>query len=173
MKRRDSIAGILAIAVILAVAAVWVAPWQGRTAPEIELTRLDGGRLELASLRGQPVMLQFWATTCVTCVAEMPHLKALHRELAPEGFELIGVAMSYDPPGQVRRMVAEKQLPYTIALDSDGRVANAFGDVRLTPTSVLIAPNGEITWKRLGELDFEALEEQIRGMLAESGSSAG
>lgn len=165
MQRKDLITAIAAAAIIAVAAFVWLGPWAGKTAPDVTLRGLSGQQMQLSDFRGQPVLLQFWATTCTTCVAEMPHLVELHRELAPEGLALIGVAMAYDPPKQVRRMVQEKNLPYRIALD-DGDIAGAFGDVRLTPTTVLIDPEGRVVWRRMGKLDFEQLEARLRGMLA-------
>ncbi len=164
MKSKDFITAVAATAIIAAAAFAWIGPWTGKTAPDVALQDLSGQQLQLADFRGQPVLLQFWATTCVTCVAEMPHLAKLYRELAPEGLALIGVAMAYDPPQQVRRMAREKDLPYPIALD-DGAIASAFGDVRLTPTTVLIDPQGRVVWRRMGEIDFEQLEARLRGML--------
>lgn len=165
MKRKELISA-LAVAVVIAGALLaWFGPWGGSSAPNVELTMLDGRTASMASYEGKPVLLQFWATTCVTCVKEIPQLKALHKALGPSGLELIGVAMSYDPPQQVASMAAEKSLPYPIALDRDGSIAKAFGGVRLTPTTVLINAQGKVVWRRLGELDFASVEDQIRGML--------
>jgi peroxiredoxin len=165
MSRQGLIPAALAAAVTLTALSIWFVPGDGRAAPDVPLETLAGDTVRLSELEGAPVMLQFWATTCRTCVAEMPHLKALHRELGDDGFELVAVAMPYDPPDQVRRMSQEKQLPYTVALDRDGAITSAFGDVRLTPTTVLINAEGRIAWQRRGELDFDRLEREISRML--------
>jgi peroxiredoxin len=99
----------------------------------------------------------------------MPHLVELYNELGPQGLELVALAMSYDPEEQVREMVKLKQLPYTVALDSDGSAAKAFGDVKLTPTTFLIAPDGRIVQQKLGEMDMNALHKRITGMLKKKG----
>lgn len=166
MSRQGLIPATLAIVVTVAALAIWFVPGSGRAAPEVTLETLDGESIALSELEGAPVMLQFWATTCRTCVAEMPHLKQLHKELGSDGFKLVAVAMPYDPPDQVRRMTREKQLPYTVALDRDGTITSTFGDIRLTPTTVLINANGQIVWQRKGKLDFERLETEIRNMMA-------
>jgi peroxiredoxin len=101
----------------------------------------------------------------------MPHLIDLHRELGPRGFEIVAIAMAYDPPEQVRELARQKQLPYTVAID-DGSAAVAFGDVKLTPTSFLIDPQGRIVQQKLGEMDMEQLRIRILGMLAQSGNRA-
>lgn len=166
MLRKEIVTGVLALAVVAAVGYVWLAPPAREPAPPVTFELLGGERLQLASLEGRPVLMQFWATTCVSCVAEMPDLIALHEDMTDAGLEMVGVAMPYDPPEQVRTMVEEKGLPYRIALDREGEVTGAFGDVRLTPTSVLIDADGRVVWQRVGLLDFEALREEIDRLLA-------
>lgn len=165
MRRKELFSALGAVAVIAIAALVWVAPWQGEPAPNVTFTTLDGERVELAELSG-PVLIAFWATTCPGCVAEIPHLKNLYQELGPQGLTVVGVAMSYDPPNQVAAMVADREINYPIALDADGSISQAFGDIRLTPTTVLIDPNGRIAWRRMGELDMDRVHSQIGNMLS-------
>src|SRR5690606_26153841 len=105
MRRKDLIGALIAAVLVVTVGLVWLGPWSGEPAPEVNFTTLDGREINLADLRGQPVLVTFWATTCPGCVAEIPHLKNLYSELGPQGMELIAVAMSYDPPEQVAAMV--------------------------------------------------------------------
>ncbi|MBS1247404.1 MAG: thiol-disulfide isomerase and thioredoxin [Proteobacteria bacterium] len=163
-NKETLIAGI-ALAVVVAVVAVWFMPAGLRQAPPLVGQTLDGRTLTLEQLRGKPVLVTFWATTCPSCVEEMPHLIELYRELHPKGLEIIGVAMAYDPPEQVRAMAAKRQIPYPIVLDAQGRIAREFDNVRLTPTSVLISPDGHIVQYRLGLLDLPKLRETIEEML--------
>lgn len=165
MKSRQSLLGLFALLLAGALAWVWFSSPGLTQAPAITLTTLDGQRIDLNSLRGKPALVTFWATTCPTCVKEMPELMALHREMGPQGFSVIGIAMSYDPPQQVLRVAAEKAIPYPIALDPQGEAARAFGSVMLTPTSFLIAPDGRIARQVIGELDFEAVRAQVREWL--------
>jgi thiol-disulfide isomerase/thioredoxin len=111
------------------------------------------------------VLVTFWATTCPSCIEEMPHLIELYRELNPKGLEIIGVAMVYDPPAQVRAMAEQRQIPYPIVLDSEERIAREFDNVRVTPTTVLISPEGRIVHYRLGFLDMPKLRDTIEAML--------
>lgn len=159
------IAPLFALIVIAAVAAVWLAPSGLARMPSFEATTLDGQTLSSQQLAGKPVFLTFWATSCVTCVAEIPHLVDLHQRYAERGFEVIAIAMDYDPIGHIKAMQQTRQLPYRIAHDSDGKIAEAFGKVRLTPTNLLIDPSGHIVFKKIGEIDFKRLEQQIAGML--------
>lgn len=154
------------IAVVVAAAAVWFMPAGLNKAPEVTFQTLEGRRMALAELRGRPVLVTFWATTCPGCIAEMPHLIDLYERLNPAGLEIVAVAMSYDPPDQVLAMRERRGLPYPVALDMDGGIARAFGDVKLTPTSFLIDPEGRIVFHKIGEMDMAALEQTIRGYLA-------
>lgn len=164
LHKETAIAG-LALVVVLAFAAVWFMPASLREAPPLVGQTLDGRTLTLKQLRGKPVLVTFWATTCPSCVEEIPHLIELYRELNPKGLEIIGVAMAYDPPEQVRTMARQRQIPYPIVLDSEERIAREFDNVQLTPTSVLVSPEGRIVQYRLGLLDMSELRNTIAGML--------
>lgn len=165
MRPRDL--GIVAFALILIGVLVyaWIVPSGYNQAPTVSFNTLKGEHVRLATLRGKPIFLTFWATSCVGCMKEMPHLIDLHNELNKKGLEIIGVAMDYDPPGQVLETVRRRNVPYTITLDSDGSIAKAFGGVRLTPTSYLIDPNGRVVLKKLGEVDIEKLRRDILDMI--------
>ncbi len=165
MKLRDIAITAFAILLVGLLGFLWFSPSGMQAAPQLSMTSLDGRQFSLQQLRGKPVMVVFWATTCPGCIKEMPHLVELYKEYHPRGLELIGIAMEYDPPEQVMELVTLRRLPYPIVLDSKGEAARAFGDVKLTPTSFLIDPNGQIVQQRLGEMDFDQLKARIRGML--------
>jgi thiol-disulfide isomerase/thioredoxin len=134
-------------------------------APDITFSIIDGRHIRLEALRGRPVLVRFWATSCPTCRKEMPLLAALYHDLHGQGLELIAVAMPYDPPNRVLEMSQEKQFPYPVALDVMGKTMTAFGDISLTPTTLLIAPDGRIVRKQIGEMDFDKLRRQIKELL--------
>ncbi|RZU99710.1 TlpA family protein disulfide reductase [Spiribacter vilamensis] len=169
--RKEWLAGALALVIVALVGYVWFAPPAREPAPNVRLDMLNGGQAELGEYRGEPVMLVFWATTCPTCVAEMPEVVALHNDLADDGLNIVGVAMDYDPREQVEALVERRQLPYEIVLDNGGTIATAFNDVRLTPTTVLIDPEGGVVWQRIGPIDFDGLRRQLEPMLAEGQSA--
>lgn len=171
MKLKEIALGLFIILLLGGAGYLWLTPSGMQEAPAITVTTLDGQSVTLSSLEGRPVLVTFWATTCPGCVKEMPHLIDLHRELGPKGLEIVAIAMAYDPPEQVRELARQKQLPYTVAID-DGSAAVAFGDVKLTPTSFLIDPQGRIVQQKLGEMDMEQLRIRILGMLAQSGNRA-
>jgi peroxiredoxin len=141
---------LLGLAAVLAAAVIWTIVAQKPMAPEVTLTTLNGAPMPLSKLRGQVVLVNFWATTCTTCVGEMPMLKAVQEKFAPQGYTTVAVAMDYDPKEFVTAFVQRTGLPFTFALDSNGAAAKAFGGVRLTPTSYLIDKQGRIVQQYLG-----------------------
>ena len=158
-------AGFVAL-ILVAVAYVWFSPSGVTPAPKVEMIQLDGGqKIDLASLRGRPVLVTFWATSCPGCIAEMPHLIKLYKELAPKGFQIIGVAMNYDKPNNVLAMQKAKDIPYPIVWDDVGKISKAFGTVTLTPTHFLIDPKGEIVQHKIGDIDINLLRARVLTML--------
>jgi peroxiredoxin len=129
---------------------------------------LQGERVETAALRGKVVLINFWATSCSTCVAEMPKLVETHNKFAARGLETVAMAMSYDPEAQVRAYADRNALPFKVALDAGDAVARGFGGVRLTPTTFLIDRRGRIVHKYLGKPDFPALRALLEKLLAET-----
>ena len=141
----------------------------GRSAaPESTFVLLDGSRQSTADLRGKVTLVNFWATSCTTCVAEMPEIIATHKKYATQGFETMAVAMSYDPPSYVVNFAETRKLPFKVAIDNTGAVAKAWGDVRLTPTTYIVNKRGEIVKSFVGAPDFPALHQLIEKLLAES-----
>ncbi|PIF28506.1 peroxiredoxin [Acidovorax sp. 56] len=141
----------------------------GRSAaPESTFVLLDGSRQSTADLRGKVTLVNFWATSCTTCVAEMPEIIATHKKYATQGFETMAVAMSYDPPSYVVNFAETRKLPFKVAIDNTGAVAKAWGDVRLTPTTYLVNKRGEIVKSYVGAPDFPSLHQLIEKLLAET-----
>jgi thiol-disulfide isomerase/thioredoxin len=138
---------------------------QSGEVPAITLKTIDGRQFDLTQLRGRPLLVNFWATTCVICLKEMPELIELYQELHPQGLELIAVAMAYDPPNRVVELAGLKQIPYPIALDLDSTAAEAFGEVQLTPTMFLISPEGYVAQQYIGAVNMSELRERIQQYL--------
>lgn len=166
MKTKDITIAVFALALLSLLAYMWFTPSGLKPAPELGFTTLEGREIQLAGLRGQPVLITFWATTCSGCMKEMPHLIELYHELQPRGLEIIGVAMAYDPPNQVKTVQERFQVPYPIVLDLQEEAAMAFGNVRLTPTTFLISPEGRIVKQKIGEMDMERVRRDILAMLS-------
>jgi peroxiredoxin len=149
---------LVAIAVLAVVGALLFALMDKPSAPASTFTTLDGKSIVLDELRGKVVLVNFWATSCPGCVKEMPGMVETYQQYKGRGFEIIAVAMSYDPPNYVQSFVQTRQLPFPVALDVNGEHARAFGDVQLTPTSFIIGKDGRILEQKLGELDFARLK---------------
>jgi peroxiredoxin len=165
---RTIIAGV-ATAAITGAAYVAFAPNALTRVPPVTLTTIQGEKLTAEDLRGKVVLVNFWATSCTTCVGEMPKLVDTYRKHRDRGFETIAVAMSYDPPNYVLHYVARNALPFKVALDPIGAAARAFGDVSLTPTTFVIDRRGTIVKRYLGEPDFAELDALIERKLGEAG----
>jgi peroxiredoxin len=140
------------------------------TLPALTLNTLTGERVELAALRGQPVLVTFWATSCPMCVKEIPELVRLHETLAPRGLKLLAIAMPYDRPDAVLAMASRRNLPYAIALDPMGEAERAFGGIKATPTGFLYDGNGQRVRHWLGAADAERLGDEVAELLAGSGA---
>ncbi|VFR28452.1 Cytochrome c-type biogenesis protein ResA [plant metagenome] len=136
-------------------------------APELAFTTIKGEQLSMESLRGKVVLVKFWATSCVTCIKQMPDTIENYTRFHDRGFETIAVAMNYDPANYVLNYVETRNLPFKVVHDTKGEIAKGFGDVRLTPTAFLIDKQGRIVKRYLGEYDkadFHAtLEKALAG----------
>lgn len=137
-----------------------------KQAPDVTFTTIEGKKISMASLKGQVVLVNFWATDCPGCIAEMPKLIATYNEYHSKGLELIAVAMPDDPPSQVLNYTQKNKLPFPVMHDGYGEITNSFDDVRLTPTAFLIDQQGKIMGKTIGEMDFTALKTVLDKALA-------
>jgi peroxiredoxin len=156
---------------IAAVAAVGVAIYLNTgtaAAPASTFVLLDGSKRTTDDLKGRVTLVNFWATSCVTCVAEMPRIVATHDKFKARGYDTLAVAMSYDPPSYVVNFAQTRKLPFQVAIDNTGAVAKAWGDVQLTPTTYIVNKRGEIVKRYVGEPDFAELHQLIEKLLAEA-----
>lgn len=160
------IAAGLAVLVLAAV-AIWQVALARQPAPQSQFVLLDGTREHTSDLQGKVALVNFWATSCVTCVAEMPALVETYQKYHPQGFETIAVAMAYDPPSYVVNFAQTRQLPFKVAIDNTGEVAKAWGDVQLTPTTYLVDRQGDIVKRYVGQPDFAELHRLIERLLAQ------
>jgi len=169
-RRHLATAAAAVVAVVAVVAAGWLAIGHSAThepAPQVDYTLLDGSKRNTAQLQGQVVLVNFWATSCATCVAEMPQIMATYEKYKGQGYQTLAVAMRHDPPAYVSDFAQSRRLPFGVVIDNTGAIAMGFGDVRLTPTSFLINKRGEIVKRYVGTPDFEALHTLVEKLLAE------
>lgn len=128
------------------------------TAPNVTFTTIDGKKISMVSLKGKVVLVNFWATDCPGCIKEMPQLINTYNQYNKKGFEVIAVAMPYDPPAQVLNYTKMKNLPFPVMHDGLAEVTNKFGQVSLTPTAFIYDKQGHLLRHTIGELDFNALQ---------------
>lgn len=166
MTSKRYLAAAVAVLAIAVAAFFWLD--KREPAPNLPYTLLDGSRHATDQLRGKVVLVNFWATSCVSCIKEMPALAATHERFVTRGYETLAVAMSYDRPDYVNHFATTRKLPFAVTLDRDGAIAHGFGDVQLTPTSVLIDRQGRIVKRIVGEPDFAELHALIDKLLAET-----
>jgi len=159
--------GIAAAALALAVGAGAYFSTGATAAPESTFVLLDGSKRHTADFKGKVTLVNFWATSCVTCVAEMPQLIATYDKYKDKPFDTVAVAMSYDPPAYVVNFAETRKLPFRVAIDNTGSVAQAWGDVKLTPTTYLLNKKGEIVKRYVGEPNFAELHRLVEQLLAD------
>ncbi|MCW5852685.1 MAG: redoxin domain-containing protein [Anaerolineae bacterium] len=131
----------------------------GTAALDFELSTLDGQKVRLSDFRGRPVVINFWATWCGPCLAEMPLLKKTYDELKDTGLVLLAVDVQ-EKPDTVRKFAEKEQLPFTVLLDETGLVATYYR-VNAYPTTFFVDPNGVIqSWQR-GTLTKTTLDRHL------------
>lgn len=135
-------------------------------APNSDFVLLNASRTTTQDFKGKVTLVNFWATSCITCVGEMPKMIETYNKYHGKGYEMMAVAMSYDPPSYVVNYAQTRKLPFNIAIDNTGTIAKAWGDVQLTPTTFLLNKRGEIVKRYVGEPDFAELHALIEKLLA-------
>jgi thiol-disulfide isomerase/thioredoxin len=161
MNRRHLLWGGSGAAAALAGAGAWF--WRSGRAPSIDPWSLafdtpDGSRLALASLRGKPLVMNFWATWCPPCVREMPALDRFHRDFSANGWQVLGIAA--DHADQVRSFLNNTPVGFPIAVAGFGAVelsrqlGNLSGGL---PFTVLFDRRGEVMQRHMGETRYEQL----------------
>ena len=155
-----------AMAIVLAVGAYVYVGTGVTAAPASTFVLLNGSKIDTASFKGKVTLVNFWATSCTTCVAEMPKIIATYDKYNAKGFDTVAVAMSYDPPAYVVNYAETRKLPFKVAIDNTGAVAKAWNEVKLTPTTYIVNKQGDIVKRYVGEPDFAELHTLIEKLLA-------
>jgi peroxiredoxin len=148
---------------------LWLVLGNPDQAPQASFTTIEGKQIALSDLKGHAVLVNFWATSCPGCIIEMPKLVQSYKQYQAKGFEVIAVAMAYDPPNHVVNYAKKNGLPFPVAFDTDGALATAF-DVQVTPTSIIIDQHGKIVQRIIGEIDFTTLHALLDEKLGRKAS---
>jgi cytochrome c biogenesis protein CcmG/thiol:disulfide interchange protein DsbE len=135
----------------------------GVPAPPLRLRDLDGGQVDLAALRGRPVVVNFWATWCEPCVREFPLLRQAATDHRPDRLAVVGV-LTNDRPAAARAFVRRHHATWPVGIDPDATTASRWGAVGL-PHTYFIHPDGTLASHQLGELTQPALDRQLATIL--------
>lgn len=164
--KKQVVLGAIVAACLVAGGAFLVS--DTKAAPASTFVLLDGSSKQTSDLKGRVTLVNFWATSCTTCVAEMPQMVQTYEKFKDKGFGTVAVAMAYDPPSYVVNFAQTRKLPFDVAIDNTGAVARSWGEVTLTPTSYLVNKRGDIVKRYVGPPDFDELHQLIEKLLQES-----
>jgi len=138
---------------------------------QVQLTDLGGQKLDLASYKGEVVLVDFWATWCDPCRAEIPHFVQLQDKYRNQGFRIVGISMD-DGPRPVREFYGQYRMNYPVAM-GNAKIAERFGGVLGLPVSFLIGRDGRIYARHVGETETNVFETEIKELLARPGAAPG
>ncbi len=137
-------------------------------APKISFKTLENATPLALDGIGKPVLVNFWSTSCAICLKKMPDFVQLYEQYESQGFELVAVAMPFDRPSDVVTLKERGKWPFRVALDMEGSVGDAFGEIEVTPTSFLIDANGDYVKKYVGTFDMKKFKQRLDGLLVDS-----
>ena len=161
--RKTLLTGIVVIFVIAGFYLKSTHRQERRPAPDFSLAQLDGQPLQLSSYRGKVVLLDFWATWCVPCREETPHLVELQQKYRDSGLQIIGVSMD-DSPDPVRRFYREFHMNYPVVM-GNAQTGELYGGVLGLPIAFYVGRDGKIEAKRIGAQSASAIEDEIKKLL--------
>jgi len=136
---------------------------QGK-APNFSLKTADGKTVELAKQKGKVVVVNFWATWCGPCRAEIPGFIEMYERYKSKGLEIIGVSLDQDGWNVVKPYVERMKVTYPVVV-GDGALADAYGGIEAIPTTFIVDKNGNILNRHLGYLSKQAFEKIIKDLL--------
>lgn len=133
-------------------------------APDFAVTTLEGEVIRLSELRGQVVLVNFWATWCAPCRLEMPGFQKVWEDYRDRGVVILGLSVDRGDRSQVERWVGDRQITYPIGF-ATGQVVRAYGGANVLPTSLLIDRDGRIVHRVEGFYAAPALRAALRRLL--------
>jgi peroxiredoxin len=159
--------------VLVALAALWIhaagadelKTWAGGETPALALEDLNGTAHRLDAYRGKVVLINFWATWCEPCRAEMPSIDQLRTSMQGKPFVVLAVNLG-EPPSRIRTFLEKTPIAFPVLLDRDMSVAKAW-KARILPATYVVGPNGKVRYSYVGELDWsrESVRRKITALL--------
>jgi peroxiredoxin len=136
----------------------------GKPAPEFALQDLQGNTIELSSMKGKVLIIDFWATWCGPCKQEVPNLVSLQAKYRDKGLQIVGLSLDQGGASEVKPFADEHDVNYTMLI-ADEKTARAYGGVSMIPTTFVVDRNGVVVKRFLGYTTPEAFEEAILPLL--------
>jgi peroxiredoxin len=130
---------------------------------DLTLKDMNGADVKLADYKGKVILLNFWATWCPPCLAEIPEFIKVYDEKKGDGFAILGVSTD-DTPEQLRAFASEKKVTYPLLLITP-EMEDAYGPLFGLPTSILIARDGSVCKRHFGPMSKEQLEKELKPLL--------
>jgi cytochrome c biogenesis protein CcmG/thiol:disulfide interchange protein DsbE len=161
MKRTLSISIVLAVFLFTACAAQ---PEKRQKAPNFSLQTQNGKVIELSKLKGKVVLVNFWATWCPPCRAEIPDFIEVYNTYKSKGFEIVGIALDEDGWSKVAPYIEKIKMNYPVVLGS-AKVVQQYGGIEAIPTTFIVDKNGYIVASQVGLLSKELLKQKLKSLL--------
>jgi len=136
----------------------------GSVAPDFELKSLDGTQVRLSDYRGKAVLLNFWATWCAPCKIEMPWFVDLQKQYAPQGLQVIGVAMDDSGEDTIAKFARQMGVNYPVLIGKEA-VGDAYGGVEFLPTTFFIDRQGKVVDRVFGLVSHSDIEDDVKKAL--------
>jgi peroxiredoxin len=136
---------------------------EGMANLNLTIKDMNGADVKLADYKGKVILLNFWATWCPPCLAEIPEFVKVYEEKKNDGFTILGVSTD-DSPEQLQAFASEKKVTYPLLLISP-ELEDAYGPLFGLPTSVLIARDGSVCKRHFGPMSKAQLEKELKALL--------
>jgi len=137
----------------------------GSKAPNFELMGMDGEKVQLSDFAGKVVILDFWATWCPPCRAEIPDLVSLQKKYGEKGLVVVGLSLDAEGAGVVKPFAQEYHVNYPMLI-ANAKIASQFGGVIGIPTTFVLDRQGRIVKKFVGRMELKTFEEAVQPLLA-------
>jgi peroxiredoxin len=137
---------------------------QRQSAPKFELKDADGKTVTPEEYKGRVLLLNFWATWCVPCKAEIPWFQEFEHTYKDKGFAILGVSMDEEGWGTVKPYVAERKITYRMVIGNE-EVSTRYGGIDSLPTTFIIDKEGKIAAIHTGLVSKATYQKEIEGLL--------